>query len=165
MSSSIIDSKLFAPLFLSDAMNAVFSDKARVQSYVDVEAALARAQASVGMIPQAAADAINRTAETVSLDMVQLAIDTGNVGYPILGLVRQLSGAAGDAGRFVHWGATTQDIMDTGSVLQIRNGIQLIEQEPHTNPKGFKQASRDLQKHGDGWTNPYATCAADHLWL
>ncbi|MCW4630710.1 MULTISPECIES: class-II fumarase/aspartase family protein [Marinomonas] len=129
MSSSIIDSKLFAPLFLSDAMNAVFSDKARVQSYVDVEAALARAQASVGMIPQAAADAINRTAETVSLDMVQLAIDTGNVGYPILGLVRQLSGAAGDAGRFVHWGATTQDIMDTGSVLQIRNGIQLIEQE------------------------------------
>lgn len=129
MSASIIDSKLFSPLFLSDKMNSVFSDNARIQSYVDVEAALARAQAKVGMIPTEAAQQINSIASSVTLDMEQLAIDTGNVGYPILGLVRQLSAASGEAGRYVHWGATTQDIMDTGTVLQIRNGLALIEQE------------------------------------
>ena len=127
MSSSILDSALFAPLFLSTQMNEVFSDDARVNAYVEVEAALARAQANVGMIPNDAAATINETCQTIHLDMAQLAADTGNVGYPILGLVRQLSSAAGDAGRYVHWGATTQDIMDSGSVLQMRNGLALIE--------------------------------------
>src|SRR5262249_35064965 len=52
-----------------------------------------------------------------------------NVGYPILGLVRQLSEKLGEAGRYVHWGATTQDIMDTGAVLQIRSGLAIIERD------------------------------------
>src|SRR6185312_16526370 len=52
-----------------------------------------------------------------------------NVGYPILGLVRQLSAALGEAGRYVHWGATTQDIMDTAVVLQIRDALKIVEND------------------------------------
>ncbi|GGO83944.1 3-carboxy-cis,cis-muconate cycloisomerase [Marinobacterium nitratireducens] len=130
MTASILDSRLFAPLFHSDTMRSLFDDGARVQSYIDVEAALARAQARIEMIPAEAAQQINQAAQTVAIDMERLAQDTGTVGYPILGLVRQLAQAAGkDAGGYVHWGATTQDIMDTGSVLQVRAGLDLINQD------------------------------------
>lgn len=130
MTASIIDSKLFSPLFHSDAMRAIFDDHARVKSYIEVEAGLARAQARAGMIPEYAAQKINEAAKNISMDMERLSNDTGNVGYPILGLVRQLAEAAGsDAGGYVHWGATTQDIMDTGTVLQVRAGLDLIEKD------------------------------------
>jgi len=130
MTSSIIDSKIFAPLFHSTQMQSLFNDEARVQAYLDSEAALARAQANLGMIPQDAAQKINQAANTVDIDMARLAKDTGIVGYPILGLVRQLVAATeGEAAGYVHWGATTQDIMDTASVLQIRNGLELISED------------------------------------
>ena len=63
----------------------------------------------------------------IVLDSEQLKRDTENVGYPIVGLVRQLSEQLGEAGRYVHWGATTQDIMDTATVLQLREAVALIE--------------------------------------
>lgn len=130
MTSSILDSGIFEPLFRSAEMQAHFNDRARVQAWLDTEAALARAQAGLGLIPEAAARDICRAAETIQVDMERLASDTGTVGYPILGLVRQLAGAAGEeAGGYVHWGATTQDIMDTGAVLQIRNGLALIRRD------------------------------------
>lgn len=129
MTSSILDSKIFAPLFHSEAMQSLFNDDARVKAFLDTEAALARAQAKLGLIPEEAARNIDKAAESVSIDMDRLAHDTGNVGYPILGLVRQLSEAAGDSGGYVHWGATTQDIMDTASVLQVRNGLKLIDSD------------------------------------
>ncbi|NHI01678.1 adenylosuccinate lyase family protein [Oceanimonas sp. MB9] len=130
MTSSILDSKIFSPLFHSQAMQSVFNDEARVKAFLDTEAALARAQAKLGMIPADAARQIDDAAGTVEIDMDRLAHDTGTVGYPILGLVRQLAAAAGkEAGGYVHWGATTQDIMDTASVLQIRDGLALIDQD------------------------------------
>lgn len=129
MTSSILDSKIFAPLFHSEAMQSLFNDDARVKAFLDTEAALARAQAKLGLIPEEAARNIDNAAENVSIDMDRLAHDTGNVGYPILGLVRQLSEAAGEFGGYVHWGATTQDIMDTASVLQVRNGLKLIDSD------------------------------------
>lgn len=129
MTSSILDSKIFAPLFHSEAMQSLFNDDARVKAFLDTEAALARAQAKLGLIPEEAARNIDNAAENVSIDMDRLAHDTGNVGYPILGLVRQLSEAAGESGGYVHWGATTQDIMDTASVLQVRNGLKLIDSD------------------------------------
>ncbi|OIN09139.1 class-II fumarase/aspartase family protein [Oceanisphaera psychrotolerans] len=130
MTSSILDSKIFAPLFHSQEMQAVFNDDARVKAFLDTEAALARAQAKLEMIPTEAARQIDQAAGSVQIDMDRLAHDTGTVGYPILGLVRQLAAAAGkEAGGFVHWGATTQDIMDTASVLQIRDGLALIDKD------------------------------------
>src|SRR4029079_3446687 len=92
------------------------------------EIALAKAEAKCGVIPPEAAVAIAKHPGISALDFNLLRQETDNVGYPILPLVHQMSKQCGEAGRYVHWGATTQDIMDTAVVLQIREGMRLIEE-------------------------------------
>lgn len=107
-------------------MREIFSDRSLVQRYIDVEVALARAQARCGVIPSDAADAIARHSGADRLDWDLLRQETDNVGYPILPLVHQLVKMCGEAGKYVHWGATTQDIMDTANVLQVRAALDLV---------------------------------------
>ena len=126
MGSTVFDSALFRDMFGTAAMRAIFDDRALVARYVEVEVALARAEARVGVIPADAGEAIARAAATVTLDFDRLKRDTDNVGYPILPVVAQLSVLCGEAGRYVHWGATTQDIMDTSTVLQMRSALDLV---------------------------------------
>jgi 3-carboxy-cis,cis-muconate cycloisomerase len=121
------DSVVFGTLYGSDAMRAVFDEAAFFQRMLDVEAALARVQGRLGLIPPAAAAAISAAATTVVLDSTELAASVRNVGYPVVAVVRALTQAAGaEAGRWTHWGATTQDIMDTAQALQIRAALALI---------------------------------------
>jgi 3-carboxy-cis,cis-muconate cycloisomerase len=127
VSATIFDSALYRDVFTTPEMRAVFGDEAQISAYVRAEVALALAQGETGVIPREAAQTIARDAPAVALDREQLKRDTENVGYPIVGLVRQLSEQLGDAGRYVHWGATTQDIMDTATVLQARDALVLIE--------------------------------------
>ncbi|HJU15426.1 MAG TPA: adenylosuccinate lyase family protein [Stellaceae bacterium] len=132
MAIGALDSALFADMFGTAAMREVFGDSAFLARCVEVEAALARAEARVGMIPSDAAAAISRVAAglaegTLALDLARLKRETETVGYPILPLVRQMAALSGEAGRWVHWGATTQDIMDTALVLQIRAGLALLD--------------------------------------
>src|SRR5882724_2672480 len=129
MPSTVFDSDIFKDMFGTPEMRAVFSDDNLLKCYIDAEIALAVAQGRTGVIPQEAADAIARTAPSVVLDRASLKHEAENVGYPILGLVRQLSAKLGEAGRYVHWGATTQDIMDTATVLQIRAALAIIERD------------------------------------
>jgi 3-carboxy-cis,cis-muconate cycloisomerase len=126
MASTVFDSALFRDMFGTAAMRAVFDDRALVARYVEVEVALARAEARVGVIPAEAGEAIARAAASVTLDFDRLKRETDNVGYPILPVVAQLSVLCGEAGRYVHWGATTQDIMDTSTVLQMRAALDLV---------------------------------------
>jgi 3-carboxy-cis,cis-muconate cycloisomerase len=128
MPSIVIDSRLFGDMFGTAAMRALFSDEALVQRYLDVEAALARAQAGLGIVPQKAADAITDVADVARVDWERIRVRTEIVGYPILPLVEQLSDWAADGlGQYSHWGATTQDIMDTADVLQIRDALDLVD--------------------------------------
>src|SRR5690242_2405119 len=132
MSIGVLSSTLFGDMFGTAAMRAVFGELAFLGRCAEVEAALARAQSRAGIVPAEAAAAISKAAagiieEPQSLDLARLKRETETVGYPILPLVRQLADRAGEAGRWVHWGATTQDIMDTAAVLQIRAGLELIE--------------------------------------
>jgi 3-carboxy-cis,cis-muconate cycloisomerase len=127
--STVIDSLLFRDAFGTPRMRAVFSDRALVARYVEVEIALARAQGRLGIIPAAAAAAIEARANAEALDFERLRRDTNNVGYPILPLVQQLAAQCGEAGGYLHWGATTQDIMDTALVLQIREGLAIVEED------------------------------------
>jgi 3-carboxy-cis,cis-muconate cycloisomerase len=134
MTIGILQSTLFGDLFGTASMREAFGEPALIHNCVKVEAALARAQARLGIVPKAAAAAISKAAEAIvagsdALDMERLKRETATVGFPILPLVRQLSERAGDAGRWLHWGATTQDIMDSAVVLQIRDGLRLIETE------------------------------------
>ena len=127
VASTMFDSVLYRDVFSTPAMRAVFSDDALLEAYVQAEVALATAQGETGVIPRDAAEAIARQAPAIVLDRGQLKSDTENVGYPIVGLVRQLSQELGEPGRYLHWGATTQDIMDTATVLQLREAVILIE--------------------------------------
>lgn len=130
MPSIVINSAIFGQMFGTDEMRDLFSDTALVQRYLDVEAALARAQARLGVIPAEAADAIVDVASVDRVDFARLSERTQIVGYPILPLVEQIcEWAENDLGQYCHWGATTQDIMDTADVLQIRAGLDLVEAE------------------------------------
>jgi 3-carboxy-cis,cis-muconate cycloisomerase len=129
MPSTVLDSDFFKDMFGTAEMRAVFSDDNLLACYIAAEVALAVVQGRTGVIPQDAADAIARLAPTMMLDRAVLKREAENVGYPILGLVRQLSAGLGEAGRYVHWGTTTQDIVDTAVVLQIRAALVLIERD------------------------------------
>jgi 3-carboxy-cis,cis-muconate cycloisomerase len=129
MASTVFDSSLFRDMFGTAEMRDVFSDEALVGRYLETEAALARAQARMGVVPADAAKAIDAASRTIAIDYDRLRRETENVGYPILPLVHQLSEAAGDAGRYVHWGATTQDIMDTANVLQLRAALGIVARD------------------------------------
>jgi 3-carboxy-cis,cis-muconate cycloisomerase len=129
MPSSIFGSAIFRDEFGTPGMRAVFCDESYVRHCVAVEVALARAEAKVGVIPAAAAEAIARNATADGLDLALLKTDTDNVGYPIVGIVHQLQTQCGEAGRYLHWGATTQDIMDNAVVLQMRDGFAIIERD------------------------------------
>lgn len=124
------DSLLFRDMFGSPEARAIYSDTALIQRWLDVEAALAEAEAGAGLIPHTAAAAIRSACKLEHVDLQSLAKGTELVGYPILSLVRQIEKAAGpEAGGYVHWGATTQDIMDTATALQARDARILIATE------------------------------------
>ena len=108
-------------------MDQTFCDVVLLKFYVAVEVALAKAEARVGVIPVAAAEIIADRAPAVVLDIQRLRQESMVVGYPVLPLVRQLAEGVGEAGEYLHWGATTQDIMDTGVVLQLRDALNQVE--------------------------------------
>ena len=127
MHSTLINSRFLGSLFSTPEMKNVFSDTSSLVRYTETEVALALAEGKLGLIPADAAKTIAERAAKITLDMDRLERETHNVGYPILPLVHQLAEGLGDAGKFLHWGATTQDIMDTALVLQIRAGLDLVE--------------------------------------
>ena len=127
MASTVFDSILFRDAFGTAKMRSLFSDRALIQRYIDVEVALAKAQARVGVIPREAADTIARESTIERIDFDHMREETDIVGYPILPLVHQLVAMCGEAGRYVHWGATTQDIMDSAVALQVRDALDGID--------------------------------------
>ncbi|WP_321946491.1 3-carboxy-cis,cis-muconate cycloisomerase [Paraburkholderia sp. J10-1] len=115
----------------TEPMNAVWSPEATLQRMLDVEAALARASAAHGVIPQSAVAAIARACAADQLDAPALARDAALGGNLAIPLVKQLTArvkaADAEAAKYVHWGATSQDIIDTATVLQLRDAFALIE--------------------------------------
>lgn len=130
MASTIIDSAVFRDFFSTDAMRRVFSDETRIQHYLDIEAALARVEARLGIVPSEAAAEITRQATVKNIDIEKLKSRMDRVGAPIMPVVEQLvAKCAGNLGQYCHWGATTQDITDTATVLQIRDALALVEDD------------------------------------
>jgi 3-carboxy-cis,cis-muconate cycloisomerase len=129
MPTTVLDSAIFRDQFGTAAMRAVFDDSAQLAQYTRVEVALAQVQGVLGVIPANAARDIAARCDANTLDVDALRKETDIVGYPVLPLVHQLAKQCGGAGRYLHWGATTQDIMDTGLVLQLRAALQLVGQD------------------------------------
>src|SRR5437773_805813 len=143
MPSTIIDSAIFGDIFSAESMRNVWSDENRTQKYLDIEGALARVQGRLGIIPKEAADEIVKHCTIDQIDMRKLKQQTERIGYPILGVVSQLNALCRDKlGEYCHWGATTQDITDTATVLQMREALELIDDDLRT----ISAALADLAK-------------------
>lgn len=121
---------LLESLFGDPACEALFDDAARVQAMLQFEAALAQAQACCGVIPAEAASAIVLACDVRQYDLAALAQATALAGNPAIGLVKALTARVGEhdaaAARWVHWGATSQDVIDTGTMLQLRAALDLL---------------------------------------
>ncbi|MEH2590888.1 3-carboxy-cis,cis-muconate cycloisomerase [Bradyrhizobium sp. AZCC 1721] len=128
MSTSL--SPLLAPMLSSAAMRAVCDDTASLQNMLDFEAALARAEAAAGVIPASAADPITSTCRAESFDIAALAdaaTKAGNLAIPLVkALTANVAKSDAAAARYVHWGATSQDVIDTAAMLGLRAGIDAL---------------------------------------
>lgn len=110
------------------ATSRIFGESGTVSAYLSFEAGLARAEARAGIISTEIGEAVARVCRIEALHLPRLRLETAQVGYPIVPLVSQLVSAAGEAGQWVHFGATTQDVMDTALVLQIQRSAPLVLQ-------------------------------------
>ena len=123
-------SSLTDGLFSTEGMRSIFSDRNTIQHMLDVEAALARALAVEDVIPQSAVAAIVSSCRADLMDLDALAKSVSSAGNVAIPLVKQLTAVVAstdaDAARYVHWGATSQDVIDSGRVLQLRDAIDLI---------------------------------------
>ena len=128
MPATALDSNIFKDIFTTAEMRHVFSDENRTACYLAIEAALARVQGRLGMIPAEAAREIDSKCKVENIDFGKLKATTERIGYPILGVVQQIVGFCDKGlGEWCHWGATTQDITDTATVMQIKQALDLIE--------------------------------------
>ncbi len=130
MSVHPADSEIYGALWGTAEMRALFSDATQLQLMLDVEAALARAEAKLGLVPQQVAEAITKAARVENLRIERIAEGTRETGVPVPALVSELGRAAGEeAARYIHLGATTQDILDTALVLQVRRAIEYLRRD------------------------------------
>lgn len=143
-------SHLYASLFYQADMTEIFSDHALLKYMIQAEVALAKAQAQVGVIPESAAAIIADVANTQgiqAIDFENLAIATGLAGNIAIPFVKQFTAAVKavdeDASRYVHWGATSQDILDTACILQARDALDVVEfQLRHTYAASLELAEK-----------------------
>lgn len=143
MPSSVIDSYYYRDMFGTETMREVFCDENRIQAWLEVEVALAKAEEKAGVIPNGVAEEIQKAAKLSNLDLDTMKKEFDRVGFPILPFVHQLVNTCSpEASRWVHYGATTQDILDTGMVLQMKKGLTIVENDL----KGVKKALVPLVK-------------------
>ncbi len=128
--STALSSSLLAPLFSSAAMRAIVDDRARLQRMLDFEAALARAEAGAGIIPAKAPESIAAACKADRFDLGRIAEDAvaaGNVAIPLVKmLTAEVAKSDKEAAGFVHWGATSQDVLDTALILELRDAIDAL---------------------------------------
>ena len=157
MSASL--SPLLAPMLSSAAMRAVCDDVASLQHMLDFEAALAHAEAANGVIPTSAADTIAKACKASSFDrgaLAEAATRSGNLAIPLVkALTAEVAKASADAARYVHWGATSQDVIDTGTMLMLRAGIEALDGDLDRAVAGF---ARQARQHRD-------TAVVARTWL
>jgi 3-carboxy-cis,cis-muconate cycloisomerase len=143
MPATALDSLIFRDIFSTEAMRQVFSDEQRTAHYLEIEAALARVQGRLGIIPKEAAREIEAKCKIENIDLAKLKQQTERIGYPILGVVQQIVEVCADGlGEWCHWGATTQDITDTATVMQIRAALDLVEADMEKIAAGLADLAR-----------------------
>ena len=132
--------------------------KQRTACYLEIEAALARVQGRLGIIPAEAAREIEAKCRVENIDFAKLKATTERIGYPILGVVQQIVALCDKGlGEWCHWGATTQDITDTATIMQIRAALELVEADMEKIAACARRPFAALPRHADG--RAAATCS------
>ena len=184
--STVIDSRIFRNIFSTEAINAVWSDKTRTSYYLEFEAALAKVQAKLNIIPERAAEEIAKHCRWDDMDIDDLREQTELIGYPVLGVVRQIvkkvNAIEPQLGEWTHWGATTQVsclLQGTSRIGSYGNvgldrygngasaaryaqscGGRLTKDHPRARGSG-----RKAQDYTDGGTEQSAASCATVVWL
>lgn len=128
MTVSPFDSQIFASLLSDSEVAPLFADQAAVARMQGFEAALARVQGRLGIIPAEAAKAVDKALGEITLPPAALKEGTANAGVPVPALVAALRAEMDpEAGQYLHWGATSQDVMDTALVLTLRDALEILE--------------------------------------
>ena len=121
MASGVFDDALIKHLWSTEELRAIFSDRNRVQKWYDFEAALALEQAELGIIPRAAAQEIAAKAKVENVDIEAIAAEIRRIKHPLVPALKAVEKLCGDGhGEYIHFGPTTQDVLDTGTMLQIK---------------------------------------------
>ncbi len=127
MNSTPIDSEIFKDQFGTKQMRTNFSDENLIQLWLNSEVALAKAEAKLGIIPQNAATNIANAADQNKLDFNKIREGMKKTGHPFVAFLHEFESLCDEESRkYIHWGATTQDIIDTGLTLQIKGAHELI---------------------------------------
>lgn len=141
-----LDCELFRDLFGSAEMRRIFDSRSMVQAWLDVEAALAAAEADVGVIPPASAERIAVEAKAEHYDLDELRHGIAQSQHPLVPVIRALAQRCAEHGAYVHWGATTQDIIDTGIVLQSRTALPLLIERVGSADRTSRRLAREFAR-------------------
>ncbi|PSW09830.1 adenylosuccinate lyase family protein [Photobacterium rosenbergii] len=124
---SVFDSTLYSPLFTQPEMKRIWSDDNLIQTWLTFEVTIAKVQAELGLIPQQAVTAIEQACISDNIDWTRLAQDTQKVGMAIKPLVDQLTEQGDEhVKRYLHWGCTTQDLLDTSLAMRVKQTLGLV---------------------------------------
>lgn len=145
MAASVFDNQIYGDLFTSGDVGRLFTDTAETRAMLLVEGALAKAQGARGIIPELSAAAIGRAVMEVAMDPGTIRKPTGQNGVPVPGLVAAFRAEmnAPEHAQYVHWGATSQDIMDTALMLRLRQALALIEDDLKLAAKSLGKLAKD----------------------
>ena len=145
MASHVIDYLILGNNFSTSEMRAIWSEQNRLEKQVAVEVALAKAQGELGVIPCDAADAIVAKADASKLSIEQIAKQAAKAKHSLMSTINALQDQVGDAGQFIHYGATTQDIVDTATVLQLKQSFAIIERDTKLVACELKKLAKQYQ--------------------
>lgn len=145
MASHILDFLILGNNFGTSEMRAIWSEQNRLQQQVEVEVALAQAEGELGVIPAEAANAIIAKADATKLSIQHIAEEAAKAKHSLMSTINALQKQVGDAGQYIHYGATTQDIVDTATVLQLKQSFVVIERDSKQVALELKRLAKQYQ--------------------
>lgn len=145
MASHMIDFLTLGNNFGTPEMREVWSEENRLRQHVDVEVALAQAEGELGVIPLEAAEKIVERANAESIDLLELADEVVRLKHSFMATINTLQRQCGEAGEYIHYGATTQDIVDTATVLQLKQAFDIVQRDSRFVALELKKLAKQYQ--------------------
>lgn len=145
MASHMIDFLTLGNNFGTPEMREVWSEENRLRQHVEVEVALAQAEGELGVIPLEAAEKIAERANAESIDLLELADEVVRLKHSFMATINTLQRQCGEAGEYIHYGATTQDIVDTATVLQLKQAFDIVQRDSRFVALELKKLAKQYQ--------------------